>query len=60
VALGIAERGRAASPFRPRLGIMAGTGSNSVSDSEKPETTRDVKAVTPCCTGCKGTGYSYR
>ena len=31
-----------------------------MADAEKPETPKDAKPVTPCCTGCKGTGYSYR
>jgi hypothetical protein len=39
------------------------TGRNSVADSEKPDATKEGKAVIPCCTGCTGctgTGYSYR
>jgi hypothetical protein len=31
-----------------------------VADSEKTETEKERKAVTPCCTGCHGTTYSYR
>jgi hypothetical protein len=31
-----------------------------MTDTEKPETVKAGKAVTPCCTGCKGTSYSYR
>jgi hypothetical protein len=31
-----------------------------MTDTEKPDTVKEAKAVTPCCTGCRGTGYSYR
>jgi hypothetical protein len=31
-----------------------------MTDTENPEAIKESKAVTPCCTGCRGTGYSYR
>ena len=30
-----------------------------MADADKPET-KDAKAAIPCCTGCRGTSYSYR
>jgi hypothetical protein len=31
-----------------------------VADPEKTGTATEAKAVTPCCTRCQGTSYSYR
>ncbi len=31
-----------------------------MTDAEKLDAPKEGKAVTPCCTGCRGTGYSYR
>ena len=31
-----------------------------MTDSEKTAPAKDAKPVTPCCTRCQGTTYSYR